>query len=48
VEQLQKHGITVTEQMPLIVGVGEDNRAYLETKAQRMGHDISADELNND
>ena len=48
VEQLQKHGITVTEQMPLIVGVGEDNRAYLETKAQRMGHDISADALNND
>lgn len=45
VEQLRNHGITVSEQMPLVVGVGKDNREYLETKAHRMGHDISDAEL---
>ena len=45
VEQLRNHGTTVSEQMPLVVGVGKDNREYLETKAHRMGHDISDEEL---
>ena len=40
VSQLESHGITVAERVPLIVGVANDNRDYLETKAQRMGHDI--------
>ena len=29
----------------LIVGINEENRAYLETKATRMGHEISQHEL---
>ena len=40
VEQLEKHGIIVAQRMPLIVGVGEDNVGYLQTKAERMGHNI--------
>ena len=45
VAALQDLGITVSERMPLIVGVSEENRAYLETKANRMGHEISQHEL---
>ena len=44
VEQLQKYGINVVERMPLIVGVGSDNKEYLKTKADRMGHDINLEE----
>ena len=44
VEQLQQYGINVVERMPLIVGVGRDNREYLQTKAERMGHDINLEE----
>lgn len=40
VEQLEKHGIIVAQRMPLIVGVGEENKEYLQTKADRMGHNI--------
>ena len=40
VEQLEKHGIIVSQRMPLIVGVGDDNIDYLQTKADRMGHNI--------
>jgi 3,4-dihydroxy 2-butanone 4-phosphate synthase/GTP cyclohydrolase II len=36
--QLATHGITVTEQVPLVVGVGEFNEGYLEAKRDRMGH----------
>jgi 3,4-dihydroxy 2-butanone 4-phosphate synthase/GTP cyclohydrolase II len=39
--QLKKYGINVIEMVPLIVGVGSSNRDYLQTKAQRMGHDIN-------
>ena len=45
VESLQQLGITVSNRMSLIVGVGEENRSYLETKATRMGHEISNQEL---
>ena len=45
VAALQELGITVSERMPLIVGVNEENRSYLETKATRMGHEISQHEL---
>ena len=48
VEQLQNHGIVVTKQMPLIVGINEDNRSYIETKVERMGHQISSEELKGD
>ena len=35
---LQGHGITVTEQVPLVAGRNPHNEHYLETKALRMGH----------
>jgi len=44
-EQLEKHGINVVDTIPLVVGVGEQNRFYLETKVERMGHEIDQDQL---
>ncbi|MEX1078583.1 MAG: 3,4-dihydroxy-2-butanone-4-phosphate synthase [Homoserinimonas sp.] len=38
VEQLTARGITVVEQVPIVVGVGSFNEAYLDTKRDRMGH----------
>ncbi|WP_404312793.1 3,4-dihydroxy-2-butanone-4-phosphate synthase [Agrococcus terreus] len=37
-EQLEAHGVPVTELVPLVVGVGEFNEHYLEAKRDRMGH----------
>ena len=45
VEQLSKYGIDVVEMMPLVAGIGKDNRSYLSTKVERMGHKLSQDEL---
>ena len=45
VEQLRFHQINVIEMVPLIVGVGEHNRDYLQTKGQRMGHNIKPSDL---
>ena len=36
--QLRERGVTVTELVPLVVGVGEFNEGYLDTKRDRMGH----------
>jgi 3,4-dihydroxy 2-butanone 4-phosphate synthase/GTP cyclohydrolase II len=36
--QLKERGIAVTEQVPLVVGVGSFNEGYLEAKRDRMGH----------
>ncbi|MCH1511401.1 GTP cyclohydrolase II [Candidatus Poseidoniales archaeon] len=44
--QLQALDIDVVESMPLVAGVGDDNREYLITKVERMGHSINTDELN--
>jgi len=41
VEQLSNLGVDVVERMPLVVGVSDENRGYLETKARRMGHSIT-------
>ncbi len=38
VRQLTDRGITVLEQVPIVVGVGAFNEHYLETKRDRMGH----------
>jgi 3,4-dihydroxy 2-butanone 4-phosphate synthase/GTP cyclohydrolase II len=38
VRQLEAHGITVLDRVPLVVGVGQFNEAYLEAKRDRMGH----------
>ena len=40
VQQLESHGIHVTERVPLIVGVGPFNSDYLATKRDRMGHQL--------
>jgi 3,4-dihydroxy 2-butanone 4-phosphate synthase/GTP cyclohydrolase II len=41
VRQLLDRGIAVSEQVPLVVGVGAENTGYLETKRDRMGHSMS-------
>lgn len=38
VAYLTEHGITVTERVPLLVGVNDMNAEYLATKRDRMGH----------
>ncbi|WP_336660287.1 GTP cyclohydrolase II [Leucobacter sp. USHLN153] len=40
VSQLEDHGITVTERVPLLVGVTEENLNYLAVKRDRMGHQL--------
>lgn len=45
VRQLEHHGIRVTDRVPLVVGVGAGNAAYLETKRTRMGHSIDDGQL---
>ncbi|MCH4249609.1 MAG: GTP cyclohydrolase II [Microbacteriaceae bacterium] len=40
---LEAHGITVTEQVPLVVGTNAVNQHYLETKRDRMGHLLPQD-----
>jgi GTP cyclohydrolase II len=46
VNQLKNSNIEVVERMPLVVGINERNRKYLETKIEKMGHEISNQELN--
>jgi len=38
VSQLEAHGIDVVERVPLVVGAGDFNQHYLDTKRDRMGH----------
>ncbi|GAA4367341.1 GTP cyclohydrolase II [Agromyces bauzanensis] len=45
VRQLEARGIRVTERLPLVVGVGAGNAAYLDTKRHRMGHTIDDQQL---
>lgn len=40
VEQLRAHGIVVAERVPLVVGVNEANVGYLNTKRDRMRHEL--------
>ncbi|WP_053351270.1 bifunctional 3,4-dihydroxy-2-butanone-4-phosphate synthase/GTP cyclohydrolase II [Leucobacter musarum] len=40
VAQLEAHGITVTERVPLLIGVTEQNLNYLAAKRDRMGHQL--------
>ena len=48
VEQLSLYGIDVVERKALVAGVGSNNRSYLSTKADRMGHVIADDALDID
>ncbi|MGV8895272.1 MAG: GTP cyclohydrolase II [Rhodoglobus sp.] len=43
--QLEERGITIDERVPLVVGVGEFNEAYLEAKRDRMGHVIPTSDV---
>jgi len=43
VKQLEEYGINVVERMSIVVGIANENRDYLQTKAQRMGHEIDLD-----
>jgi len=47
VNQLMKYKIDVVQRMPLVVGIGEHNRKYIETKVEKMGHKIDDGDLNN-
>ncbi len=38
IRQIRKHGIQITERVPLITKVTEYNEYYLRTKAERSGH----------
>ena len=46
VKQLTLNGTIVSERMPLIVGIGDENREYMAIKGDKMGHDIPDGELN--
>ena len=45
VKQLTLNGTIVSERMPLIVGIGDENREYMAIKVDKMGHDIPDGEL---
>ena len=45
VKQLTLNGTIVSERMPLIVGIGDENREYMAIKVDKMGHDIRDGEL---
>ena len=38
VEMMERHGIDVTERVPLKVGLNPLNQKYLDTKAKKSGH----------
>ena len=42
--QLEERGVTVTELVPLVVGVGVFNEGYLDAKRDRMGHALPTHE----
>ncbi len=44
--QLVSYGINVEQRMPLVAGVGDENREYLAIKVDKMGHDIASEDLN--
>jgi 3,4-dihydroxy 2-butanone 4-phosphate synthase/GTP cyclohydrolase II len=43
--QLRERGVTVTELVPLVVGVGEYNEGYLDATRDRMGHSLPTHEV---
>jgi GTP cyclohydrolase II len=38
VADLERHGVTIVGRIPLVIAPNPNNRAYLETKARKMGH----------
>lgn len=47
VEQLQRHGVSVLEHLPLVVGRGEHNAGYLDVKRDRLSHTLPFATLSN-
>ena len=45
VRQLEARGVTVSERVPLVVGVGRHNEGYLAAKRDRMGHHITEQDI---
>ena len=43
--QLRERGVSVTDLVPLVVGVGEYNEGYLDAKRDRMGHALPTHEV---
>ena len=41
---IEGYGLSILEQVPIGVEANQENRAYLETKANRLGHSIAIDE----
>ena len=37
---LEAYGVKVSERLPLLIAPTEDSLRYLQTKAERMGHDL--------
>jgi 3,4-dihydroxy 2-butanone 4-phosphate synthase/GTP cyclohydrolase II len=37
---LEQHGVSVAEQLPIVIAPTGDNLRYLQTKAERMGHHL--------
>lgn len=42
---LESFGLQLTEQVPIIASINDENRKYIETKATRMGHLISEEDM---
>lgn len=42
-EEIGKLGVSVSERVPMLVGVNDNNRHYLEAKRDRMGHILPSD-----
>ncbi|MFV0460201.1 MAG: GTP cyclohydrolase II [Actinomycetales bacterium] len=40
VDALRRHGLTVTERVPLVVGASAENEGYLDAKRRRLGHHL--------
>jgi len=37
-DDLIKYGITISERLPLITKITDENRSYLKTKEDKLGH----------
>jgi 3,4-dihydroxy 2-butanone 4-phosphate synthase/GTP cyclohydrolase II len=38
ISEMEEYGLTISERIPLVIPVHDENREYMETKCKRMGH----------